>query len=137
MSQKKKSQLLKEKEQLEQSKLELESVKEEGQEWTPAMQVKLDEVIGELADVEEELQVVNEESATYKPAKGTEELIHLSIVKGRRFNPNTGKEESQPFVQTFTFSEWQLFKKNFTGLGYVIVAVLHDPYNEAAEYVAN
>lgn len=137
MSQKKKSQLLKEKEQLEQSKLELESVKAEGQEWTPAMQVKLDEVIGELADVEEELQVANEESATYKPAKGTEKLIHLSIVKGRRFNPNTGKEETQPFVQTFTFSEWQLFKKNFTGLGYVIVAVLHDPYNEAAEYVAN
>lgn len=139
MSQKKKSQLLKEKEQLEMSKAELESTRENSpKDWTPSMQVKLDEVIGELADVYEELEVItveDEKNSSYTPKKGTEKLVHLSIVKGRRFNPNTGKEETKPFVQLFTFSEWQLFKKNFAGLGYTIVGVLHDPFGDAKSFV--
>lgn len=139
MSQKKKSQLLEAKEQLEMSKAELESTKENSpKDWTPSMQVKLDEVIGELADVNEELEATTaeeEKKPSYTPKKGTEKLVHLSIVKGRRFNPNTGKEETKPFVQMFTFSEWQLFKKNFAGLGYTIVGVLHDPFGDVKSLV--
>ena len=48
----------------------------------------------------------------------------------------TGKEESKPCTQLFTFAEWQLFKKNFKGLGYSIMKVLHDPYGEAKDFVA-
>ena len=47
----------------------------------------------------------------------------------------TGKEISKPFIQKFTFAEWQLFKKNFKGLGYTIMAALHDPYGDAEALV--
>ena len=62
-------------------------------------------------------------------------MVHLSLVRGRRFNPLTGKEESKVFTQLFTFAEWQLFKKNYKNLGYTIMAALHDPYGDAAEIV--
>ena len=75
------------------------------------------------------------EDKGYTPEKGSEKMVHLSIVQGRRFSSTTGKELSKPFVQKFTYAEWQLFKKNFKGLGYSIMAVLHDPYNEAKDYV--
>lgn len=65
----------------------------------------------------------------YVPAKGTEKLVHVQLAKGRRFNPNTGKEETKPYVQTFTFGEWQLFEKNYKRLGFTVLSVLHDPYN--------
>ena len=110
------------------------------------MQVKLDEIIGTIADVEEELVVaVKNEPANeqdepaneqaYSPAKGTEKLVHLMIVRGRRFNPMTGKEESNPYLQTFTYGEFQLFKNNAHLLGYSVLEVLHDPYNEAHELI--
>lgn len=69
---------------------------------------------------------------TYTPAVGTEELIHAQLVRGRRFNPHTGKEESQPFTQMFTYPEWLLFKKNYVGLGYEILKILHNPYEKEA-----
>ena len=75
------------------------------------------------------------EEPKYTPAKGTEKMVHLKLVKGRRFNPITGVEESKEFVQMFTYSEWQLFKKHFENLGYTIMEALHDPYGDAANYV--
>lgn len=93
------------------------------------MQVKLDEFIGELTDINDELNAMSEgEESKYTPKPGTEKLVHLSIVRGRRFNPATGEEETKPFVQMFTFSEWMLFEKNHSKLGYTIMAVLHNPY---------
>lgn len=71
----------------------------------------------------------------YHVEEGTEKMVHVSIVKGRRFNPSTGKEESAPFVQIFNFGEWQLFKRHFKALGYTIVKVLHDPYSDAEDLV--
>lgn len=71
----------------------------------------------------------------YVPEPGTENMIHLEIVRGRRFNPNTGKRESVPYVQIFSFSEWTAFKSAHKGLGYVITKVLHDPYGDAEKYV--
>lgn len=106
------------------------------------MQAKLDETIGEIADLDEEIAtlagVVTAENAgesEYTPAKGTEKLVHLSIVRGRRFNPITGKEESMPYTQMFTYGEFLLFKKNANLLGYSVLKVLHDPYGEANEMV--
>lgn len=106
--------------------------------WTEAMQEDLDATALYIVDIEDVLEekTSSTSSGEYKPKAGTEKLVHLSIVKGRRFNPMTGKEESKPCTQLFTFAEWQLFKKNFSGLGYSIIKVLHDPYGEAKDFVA-
>lgn len=127
MSQKNNSQLLKDKEQLVATKEKLEAVKsQQPSKWTNQMQVKLDETIGEIADIDEALNEITEQNASYSPAPGTENMVHLKIVRGKRFNPNTGVEESKPFVQIFSKSEYNLFKKNATNLGYAILEVLHD-----------
>lgn len=85
----------------------------------------------------EEKMAVNKEQASegYSVAPGTEKMVHVSIVRGRRFNSMTGEEESPAYTQMFTFAEWQLFKKTYKGLGYTIMAALHDPYGDAAELV--
>ena len=123
-------------------KAELEALKAKGgKAWTNELQDELNEVALFLVDVddaiEEKTALDKSEVAkpSYIPAKGTEKMVHLSIVRGRRFNSNTGKEESIPYVQLFTFSEWQLFQKNFRNLGYSILAVLHDPYGDAAKFI--
>ena len=128
---------------MEANKAKLEAIKaKQPENWTKQLQAKLDETIGEIADIDEEIAalagVVTAESAgesEYTPAKGTEKLVHLSIIRGRRFNPITGKEESTPYVQMFTYGEFQLFKKNANLLGYSVLKVLHDPYGEANEMV--
>ena len=121
-------------------KTELEALKaKNGKNWTRALQDELDDTAVYLVDVDEvidEKMLEPEAQTGYVPEPGTEKLVHLSIVKGRRFNPMTGKEESKPCTQLFTFAEWQLFKKNFSGLGYSIMQVLHDPYGEAKDFVA-
>ena len=125
-------------------KAELEAAKAKGgKAWTSDLQEELDEVVLFLVDVddviEEKAANASGETATktpsYNPAPGTEKMVHLSIVRGRRFNPMTGKEESPAYTQMFTFAEWQLFKKTYKGLGYTIMAALHDPYGDAAELV--
>lgn len=122
-------------------KVELESLKVKGgKNWSDQLQEELDEVVLFLVDLDEaieEKEAITEEpiASSYVPEKGTENMVHLSVVHGRRFNPNTGKEESKPYVQLFTFPEWQLFKKNFARLGYAIMDVLHDPYGDAKELV--
>lgn len=119
-------------------KAKLEAAKAKGgKDWYPALQEELDEVVLILVDVDDVLEekAAKSKSNEYVPEKGTEKMVHLSIVQGRRFNPATGKEISKPYVQKFTFAEWQLFKNNFVGLGYTIMKVLHDPYNDAEKYV--
>ena len=124
-------------------KAELEAAKAKakgGKAWTSDLQEELDEVVLFLVDVDD---VIEEKSSAlktqaesgYTPKPGTEKMVHLSIVRGRRFNPMTGKEESPAYTQMFTFAEWQLFKKTYKGLGYTIMAALHDPYGDAAELV--
>lgn len=122
-------------------KAELEAAKAKGgKAWTSDLQEELDEVVLFLVDVDDVIEEKSSASKTqaksdYTPKPGTEKMVHLSLVQGRRFNPLTGKEESKAFTQLFTFAEWQLFKNNFKGLGYTIVAALHDPYGDAAELV--
>lgn len=122
-------------------KAELEAAKAKGgKAWTSDLQEELDEVVLFLVDVDDIIEEKSSASKTqakggYTPKPGTEKMVHLSLVRGRRFNPLTGKEESKAFTQLFTFAEWQLFKNNFKGLGYTIMAALHDPYGDAAELV--
>lgn len=122
-------------------KAELEAAKAKGGKvWTSDLQEELDEVVLFLVDVDDVIEEKSSASKTqaesgYTPKPGTEKMVHLSLVRGRRFNPLTGKEESKVFTQLFTFAEWQLFKNNFKGLGYTIMAALHDPYGDAAELV--
>lgn len=118
-------------------KAELEALKTKGgKEWTSELQEELDDVALFLVDADD---VIEEkaaiETSSYNPEPGTENMVHLSLVRGRRFNPHTGKEESKTFTQLFTFAEWQLFKKNYKNLGYTVVAVLHDPYEDAEQFV--
>ncbi|MBO5909829.1 MAG: hypothetical protein J6Q67_08840 [Clostridia bacterium] len=116
----------------------LSSIKAAGDKnWTPELQKELDDLALMLVDISEALdeKMANATANGYIPEKGTEKMVHLSIVRGRRFNPMTGKEVSQPYTQLFTFAEWQVFKKNFKGLGYSILKVLHDPYGDAEELI--
>lgn len=72
----------------------------------------------------------------YVPAKGTEKMVHLKIVNGRRYSSATGKEISKPYKQMFTLSEWNVVKKHHRQIGFEIVEVLHDPTGEAQQYVS-
>lgn len=126
---------------VEAHKAELEALKAKGgKAWTEKQQEELDETVLLLVDVEDVIEEKQKEATStaknkYVVKPGTEKMVHLSIVRGRRFNPLTGKEESPAYTQMFTFAEWQLFKKAYKGLGYTIMDVLHDPYGEAAQYV--
>lgn len=116
----------------------LSSIKAAGDKnWTSELQKELDDLALMLVDISEALdeKMASATANGYIPEKGTEKMVHLSIVRGRRFNPMTGKEVSQPYTQLFTFAEWQVFKKNFKGLGYSILKVLHDPYGDAEELI--
>lgn len=116
-------------------KAELEVIKAKGgKDWTSDLQDELNDIALILVDVDDVIeQKMLGPSYTVKP--GTENMVHVRIVRGRRFNPLTGKEESSSYVQMFTYGEWQLFKNTFAGLGYTILAALHDPYGDAAKLV--
>ena len=136
--------------QLEKRKSSLEALKAKGgNAWTSELQEELDYLAITLVDVDEVyVKMANEQAKAkeeaekeekprkvYEPMPGTEKSVHVKLVHGRRFSSMTGKEISRPFIQIFSFGEWQLFKKNFKSLGYIIIEVLHDPYNDAAELV--
>lgn len=123
---------------LEGRKTELAQLKAKGGDaWNHELQDELDGLVLDLVDVQNLLKkktASEKQAAPAAPAAPKTEadmLVRLKIVRGRRFNPATGQEESEPYVQTFTFAEWQLFKKNFRSLGYAIVEVLNDPYGDA------
>lgn len=132
-----------------QKKTALETIKKAKKVLNAEQQAELNAIALALVDVNEaidELTLNGSEAKTeenaeknvpekYVPAKGTEDMVHLRIVRGRRFNPNTGTEESPAYVQRFTLGEWNVFKAHHASLGYSILEALHDPYNEAAAYV--
>lgn len=120
--------------EIEKRKSELEVLKAKGgKDWTAKLQDELNDIALLLVDIDEAIE--EKSKSSYVPAPGTEKMVHLSLVQGRRFNPLTGKEESKIFTQLFTFAEWQLFKKYHKNLGYTIIAALHDPYGDAAKLV--
>lgn len=145
MSTKNKSQLQQELNELQEVKTKLiEAKRETPDKFTEKHQAKLDKVTEDIVDLEEQIELAPEEAPevtrekkadAYVPKKGTEDCVHLSIARGRRFNPNTGKEESLPYNQIFTRGEFALFKANAKLLGYSVLKVLHDPTGEAQELV--
>lgn len=105
--------------------------------FTKKQQARLDEVAELIIDLEEQIELAEDEAPAapatpkgYKPEPGTEQLIHLSIVRGRRFDENTGKELSTPYKQMFTYGEYLNFKKSAPLLGYTIVEELYNPYKK-------
>lgn len=115
--------------------------------FTKEMQETLSDLTVQVVDLEEQIELADDdvqspestaeskktEQATengYKPAPGTEKLVHLSIVRGRRFDENTGKEISTPYIQKFTYGEYQNFIKNASLVGYTIVEELYNPFKK-------
>lgn len=64
----------------------------------------------------------------YVPAIGTENDYHARI-EVKSFNPNDGKRQSKPQLQTFSPKAWSVFEANSANLGYS-VDILHDPTGE-------
>lgn len=120
------------KDQAEKRQLELNQLKAKGgKDWTIDLQDELNEVTLFLVDVEELIEEkANEPEAKYVVKKGTEKLVHARISKGRRFDPTTGEEITKPYVQMFTYGEWKLFQQNHGSIGFVILEVLHNPYDK-------
>lgn len=112
--------------------------------FTKKQQTRLDEVAEKVIDLEEQIELADDEPVKkpeapekqaeapkgYTPKPGTEHLVHLKIVRGARFDENTGKELSTPYMQMFTYGEYINFKKSAPLLGYTIVEEMYNPYNK-------
>ena len=66
----------------------------------------------------------------YVPPKGEENVAVLSLTKGRRFNPDTGKREAPVFTQKFNANEYRLFMEHYKSLGYTIEEVIYNPFEK-------
>lgn len=141
MSTKSKSQLQQElQELLQQKEALLKSKNAAPTKFTKAQQEQLDSIAEQIIDLEEQIELAVDEPEKpiaaalvkdeYVPAPGTENMVHLSIVRGRRFNEFTGEELSKPYTQTFTYGEYKNFKENASRIGYTIVKELYNPFKE-------
>lgn len=122
------------KEQLETEKAELLKLKSDDK-LTDKQQEQLNDIAVKLVDIEEEIEKLSNNSK-YEVPKGTENHVHLSIVRGNRFSAKTGKEVNPPYVQIFSRGEFEVFKQSFKNLGYTVVSVLHDPTGEASSLIS-
>lgn len=66
----------------------------------------------------------------YTPPKGEENVAVLSLTKGRRFNPDTGKREAPVFTQKFSANEYRLFMAHYKSLGYTLEEVIYNPFEK-------
>ena len=66
----------------------------------------------------------------YVPPKGEENVAVLSLTRGRRFNPDTGKREAPVFTQKFSANEYRLFMAHYKSLGYTIEEVIYNPFEK-------
>lgn len=122
------------KEQLEAKKMELLQLKSDDK-LTDKQQEQLNDIAVKLVDLDEEIEKLSNNSK-YEVPKGTENHVHLSIVRGNRFSAKTGKEVNPPYVQIFSRGEFEVFKQSFKNLGYTVVSVLHDPTGEASSLIS-
>lgn len=102
---------------------------------TNKQQEQLNDIAVKLVDLDEEIEKLSNNSM-YEVPKGTENHVHLSIVRGNRFSAKTGKEVNPPYVQIFSRGEFEVFKQSFKNLGYTVVSVLHDPTGEASSLIS-
>lgn len=122
------------KEQLEAKKMELLQLKSDDK-LTDKQQEQLNDIAVKLVDLDEEIEKFSSNNK-YEVPKGTENHVHLSIVRGNRFSAKTGKEVNPPYVQIFSRGEFEVFKQSFKNLGYTVVSVLHDPTGEASSLIS-
>lgn len=126
------------KQDLSTRKQELEEKKARKDDWSDENQSELEEIVLQIVDIDEAIETKElDGSKKYEPAKGSETSIHLMVCKNVRYNQVTGKRIANEFIQIFSYSEWRAFKKHFKSLGYCIIKVLYDPYNEAQKFVEN
>ena len=112
--------------------------------FTKKQQEQLDAIAEKVIDLEEQIELAEDEKSTevqlgeksteapsgYTPEPGTEHLVHLKIIRGHRYDENTGKELSTPYVQTFSYAEYQNFMKKASLIGYTVVEELYNPYKK-------
>lgn len=103
---------------------QLLELKKDGEKWSDSLQSELDKLTLLLVDIDDMLEA----AAKYKVPAGEEDMVHVMLVYGARFDSNTGKEISSPYLQKFTYNEWRLFQNNGLRLGYKVKEVLYNPY---------
>ena len=91
--------------------------------------------VGKLAKKPEQAKPEQQKSEqakphAYVPPKGEENVAVLSLTKGRRFNPDTGKREAPVFTQKFSASEYRLFMAHYKSLGCTIEEVIYNPFEK-------
>lgn len=132
---------------LEQRNRLLQTKSELGDAWTPEQQKDLDglnDALALLGYTDESEQTDPEEkptpkrgekkpAKTFKPSERDKRKVFLEIRRGSKFDPNTGKPLSKPYVQAFNYGEWVNFAKNYDKLGFTVLEVLYDPYGEATK----
>lgn len=102
--------------------------------FTAKDQDRLDDVVMEIMDLEDDIAAANtaasiaaEASKVYTPKPGTERMYHVSMIKGKKYDSETGKLLGTPFTQMFTPGEYKHFEKFGKHLGYTQIKVLWDP----------
>jgi hypothetical protein len=118
-----------------QSKLQ---TKKEKSGLTAEEQTSLEETAGRIFDIEEELEVIAKTEADeaaaktetnndgYVPAEDEKHLVHCHVIHGKRFDSETGKEVSIPFIQKYSVQEFSAIERSAPTLGYAIT-VLYTP----------
>lgn len=69
-----------------------------------------------------------EVEAGYKVSDKERHFVHVRLSKGPRFSSMTGERLANDFIQKFSYGEWLNFRKNYKGLGYKVVEILHNPF---------
>ena len=139
MSQKTKKQLQQELNKLSSEKEQLLQAKKANEKaFTKEQQDRLSEVTEAIVDLEEQIELAPDDNVKAEKsaaAKSTNDLVHVMLSTGNRYDSKTGKEINKPIPQMFNYGEWQLFKKNYKLLGYTITGVINDPFNDATPLI--
>ena len=111
----------------ESKKNELLALREEGT-ISKEQDEQLENLLVELESIDD--LIADKQSTGYTPKEGTEQMVHLKLIKGKRFDQNTGEEISKPYMQMFTLAEYQLVKEHCRNIGVTILEELYNPYSE-------
>lgn len=102
------------------TKLEVAEVEKE---LTDEQQDAKDNAVLELAGIQGEIEALEvvakpQTSKKYAVAANEKDLYHVKMLKGKRYDSDTGVEISKAFVQKFTAAEFKAFEPFATKLGY-------------------
>lgn len=86
-----------------------------------------DKFQSELENIEARIAEFEPEKEKYVPPRGTKRLVHARVLRGHRYNPNTGKPLNEPYIQMFSKNEFRVFQESAERLGYQILEILYQP----------